>query len=67
MSSTRIEHDPEAGVWRWWLTGCRDGMDREGTADSWDAASLAARKAIPPLLQTKITPPAFPQKGRGRK
>ncbi|OSY43568.1 hypothetical protein C8E95_2538 [Pseudonocardia autotrophica] len=59
-----IEHDPDAGVWRWWFTG-RDGVYREGEADTYAAASLAGRKAMPPLLRKTITPPGYEIRNRG--
>lgn len=61
---TNIEYDEDADVWRWWFTG-RDRVYREGVADSYDAASLAARKAIPRAPAQKITPAGYPLRNRG--
>lgn len=62
--TTYMEYDEDAGVWRWWFTG-RDGVYREGAADSYDEASLAMRKAIPRPPNKMITPPGYPLRNRG--
>lgn len=66
MSGTRVyfEHDTDAGVWRWKFTAW-DKIPREGEADTYAAADLAARMAHPKPPDKMITPPGYALRNRG--